>query len=177
MTTPEFSRLVQVDGLTRPRSRHHVKATSDERAALAKRFGLLALDELSAELMVEFMTGEREMSVTGRLTAAVTQACVISLEPVTERIDEQVRVDFSRDVTDDPDHDLSIGGGELGVGGAVLHEPWPGQSLDLGELAAQELALSLNPYPRAKGARLPDPGSMADNPFAALRARPGKGRA
>ena len=42
--------------------------------------------------------------------------------------------------------------------------------LDLGEAAAEQLALSLDPYPRAPGAELPEVATEAEaNPFAALR--------
>lgn len=174
MSEPELTRPVALATLKRPQSRHRVTATPAERAALAQRFGLLDLADLKAELTLEFLPGERELRVTGRLRATVTQACVVSLEPVVEQLDEPIQVDFSRDASDDP-QDFALADSESAAG--TLYEPWPGESLDLGELTAQELALSLNPYPRAPGARLPEAGSVADNPFAALRSRGDKGTA
>lgn len=176
MTPPEMSRPVVIESLKRPQSRHRVHATAAERVALAARFGLLDLAALDAELVLEFLAGDRELRVSGRLRATVTQACVVSLEPVIDHLDEAVKVEFSRDAPEDETVEHSLGGGEFADGGP-LYEPWPGPILDLGELVAQELALSINPYPRAADARLPEPGSVTDNPFAVLRPRPGKGSA
>ncbi|HIP78899.1 MAG TPA: hypothetical protein EYH07_10605 [Kiloniellaceae bacterium] len=58
-------------------------------------------------------------------------------------------------------------------------EPLPPEGIDLGELVVQELAVSLDPYPRAEGAVVP-PGyeaedeGPADHPFAALKVLKGK---
>ena len=47
--------------------------------------------------------------------------------------------------------------------------PYGGGSIDLGEAAAEQLALALDPYPRRPGAVLAETTAAADrSPFAAL---------
>ncbi|WP_420348545.1 hypothetical protein [Pelagibius sp.] len=58
-------------------------------------------------------------------------------------------------------------------------EPLPLEGIDLGELVVQDLAVSLDPYPRAEGAVLPPDYQAqdevaADHPFAALKVLKGK---
>ena len=53
-------------------------------------------------------------------------------------------------------------------------EPLLGDIIDMGEIAAQALALALDPYPRAKGVRVPgvmteDEARAASSPFAGLK--------
>ena len=53
MTEPlEFSRIVKVDTLPRDGLRQKIAADAAERAALAKRFGLPAVESLEAEFRV-----------------------------------------------------------------------------------------------------------------------------
>jgi hypothetical protein len=81
--------------------------------------------------------------VTGHFEAEVTQACVVSLEPVGALVSEEVALAFS----------LERGSGEepRQVDVPVEGEDAP---LDLGEAVAQLLATALEPYPRAPGVRL-----------------------
>jgi hypothetical protein len=55
---------------------------AEERAALATAVGVTSVDALEVKLhAVKFRGGIR---VTGRLTAAVTQPSVVTLEPLTQ---------------------------------------------------------------------------------------------
>jgi len=96
----------------------------------------------------------------GRLQARVVQTCVVSLEDFPADIDEAFRVRFvpAGQESDDPDPEADD---EIGYAGGML---------DLGEAAAEQLALTLDPYPRAPGAELPElDAEAAAHPFAALR--------
>ncbi len=70
--TPEFqielSRLVPLDKLGEDEVREIVIASAEERAALARRFGLLALDRLEAHLRLDH-GGESLIRVKGRFEA------------------------------------------------------------------------------------------------------------
>ena len=138
--TPEFSRCVrahEVGGIGWPQ---RLEANAAERAALAARFDLLALDTLTADLVV--VRDAAGIRVTGRIAAAGSQACVVSAEPVAFVLDEPVDLRFS---------DAAVPAGdevELAVPDLDTLS-LDGDSLDLGEAAAQSLGLSLDPYPRA----------------------------
>jgi hypothetical protein len=92
------------------------------------------------------------------------QACVVTLDPVLQRIDEPVAWRLlpagmePSDGDDDPD--------DIETEASVA---------DLGEALAQQLSLALDPYPRAPGAEVPEAyrPDGASGPFAALaRLRP-----
>lgn len=162
MTVPEFSRLVR---LVPERREVVLEASEAERAALAARFGILGIGALSARLRLEPEPGGA-VRARGRLDAAVEQACVVTLEPVAQRlsvpVDLRILPDGVEPTDDDPDSPDEI----ESEGGQV----------DLGEAIAEQLALALDPYPRAEGAVLPEldgeppPEEPAPrpNPFAKL---------
>jgi uncharacterized metal-binding protein YceD (DUF177 family) len=165
MTTPEFSRPVAVEGLVRKDL--FVEADPDERAALARRFAIVAVDRLEAEVCLERQGGGQMIRLSGRLRADVVQICVVSLEPVAGHLEEDFEMTFAHerqpeaaDVVvdlDDPDPPDPIEDGRV----------------DIGEAVAEQLALILDPFPRAPGARFENDGREAiDEPsaFAALAA-------
>lgn len=162
---PEFSRLVSLARIPASGREEQLRASPAECAALAKRFGIEAVDRLEAALLLRPEPGGGVM-VTGRLSADVVQACVVSLEPVAQRMDEVVVLRLlppGEEPSDDPE-----GPDEITI---------EGDAIDLGEAVAEQLALALDPYPRAPGAELPQAGAGedADGPFGALAAlrRPG----
>ena len=161
---PEFSRPLPL-GLVGPEGRREVlEADGAERAALARRFGIPAIESLRAELVLRPEPGGA-VRAQGRLDASVVQSCVVTLEPVAQRVDEAVDLRLlppGREPQDEPDEP-----DEIATAGGVA---------DLGEAVAEQLALALDPYPRAPGAVLPaeadDPG---EHPMAALAKLRGAG--
>lgn len=142
-----------------------IVATAAECQALAVRYSLLSLDALSAQLTIRNDIGG-EIVVEGRLQAELVQACVVTLEPVSDTLDATFDQRYTQRPAD-PEDDLEIGPDDI-----EPPEPVLGDSIDLGELVAQYLFLSINPYPRAPEAdaqsaeiasKTPD-----DGPFAAL---------
>ena len=134
-----------------------------------KAAGLQAIDSLTATVTVEQRNKGRMVVVEGSLDAAVTQTCVVTLEPLPRTVSERFS---ARLVTPDVLREAAI----VDIDPASEQddpEPIDGDSVDIGELAAQHLSLSLDPYPRAEGAELdaaalaPDDGPAA-GPFAQL---------
>ncbi len=182
---PEFSRLVPVDRLGEAEIPEEIpeeiSAGPGERAALARRFGLLSLDRLSATFRLESAgrlerAGARNLvRIAGRLAAEVTQTCVVTLEPVSARLEEdftllydleaaaaQGEAEGAREVVVEPEAE-------------ELPEPVGPHGIDLGEALAQQLAIALDPYPRVPGVALPEEpragaggARAAEGPFAAL---------
>lgn len=154
---PEFSRLLPL-GLVGPEGRREVlEADEVERAALARRFGIPAVERLRAELLLR-PEADGALRVEGRLAAAVVQLCVVTLEPVAQRVEEAVALRLlppGREPQDEPDEP-----DEVATRSGVA---------DLGEAVAEQLALALDPYPRAPDAALPAEASdAAEHPLAAL---------
>jgi uncharacterized metal-binding protein YceD (DUF177 family) len=171
MTEPEFSRPIRLDTLgTAPRSLT-IAAEKPERAALARRFGLLALDSLEAELTLVSEGGA--VTLTGRLRAKATQACTVSGAPVPTAIDEPIILAFRPLMGGSADEEIELGESDMDV---QFHD---GTAIDVGEAVAQSLALALDPYPRAPDAEaaLKEAGVTSEaetGPFAALAALKGK---
>lgn len=159
---PEFSHVLRAHEIGGTVKRVALCATDGERAALAARFDLIALDRLDASLEVK-----REAAgirVTGQIDAAGAQACVASGEPVPFRLKERIALLLS----DAPD------GGEIELSSEELDvEPLDGDIVDLGEIAAQALALGLDPYPRRPGSVAgiisEDEAIAQRSPFAVLK--------
>lgn len=148
----EFYRPFDTGEMSEDVAERQISATDDERAALARRFSLQALDKLSAALTVRRVRDDM-FHLSGQLSAAVVQQCVVTLEPLPASIDEPVAVTFVKTKAAAPK-------GKVPVAEAAESledegpEPMQGDFIDLGEAVAQQLAVSLNPYPRAPGASL-----------------------
>jgi uncharacterized metal-binding protein YceD (DUF177 family) len=146
MSVPEFSRPLALDMLGEGGRTVEIEADEIERAALARRFGLIAIDRLTAEATLR--RAGLSVTATGRIAASVTQSCVASGVPVPQKVDEPFEIVFRPQPDDDvrPDEEVELDEGELDT---VFYE---GDAVDLGEAVAETLALALDPYPRAPDA-------------------------
>ena len=116
------------------------------------RLDLLELRKLrfTGELKPE---GKRGWRLAGQLGATVVQPCVVTLAPVTTRIEDRVLRRYT------PDYDRILAEQEARDGEGVpmpeddTIEPLPA-TLDLMEVIEEALALALPLYPRAEGADL-----------------------
>lgn len=171
LPVPEFSRPIQVDQLSAKVNRQTIEAEPRECEALAERLDLMELRSLVARLEIEPLSGKGLISVKGRLTANVVQACVVTLGPVESIIEEGFSLTFA------PEESVGEAeGSELEIAWDQADPPDPiiGGLIDLGEVVVEYLALALDPFPRAVGAVFepePEPGEIADkkiSPFAVL---------
>ena len=160
MTEPtEFSRIVKVDTLPRDGLRQKIAADETERAALARRFKLPSVQSLAAEFHVT--RSGRGARVRGEARAQVTQTCIVSLEPFPAEVVEEIDVRFAPVVAEKRQPKI-----EEEVRFELEDEPDPlidGQ-VDLGELAAEFIALGLEPYPRKPGVAFEAPEEDAEEP-------------
>ncbi|HWH18417.1 MAG TPA: DUF177 domain-containing protein [Allosphingosinicella sp.] len=166
--TPEFSRPVRIDTLAQKPRELSIGASEEERAALARRFGLVGIDHLSAELGIA-RRGD-EVQARGTLSARVTQSCVASNAPVEAEVEESFDIIFRpQPATASAEDEIELSGTEMDV---VFYD---GSSVDIGEAVAETLSLSLDPYPRAPDAEaaLREAGVKSEEeagPFGALAA-------
>jgi uncharacterized metal-binding protein YceD (DUF177 family) len=119
-----------------------LEATPEESQALAERFDLVSVERLAGHARLERCGNGKVVRLRGRLEAQVVQSCVVSLEEVRSTVDETFECRFTRPgagVPDDLAWDQDV-------------EPLEGAELDIGEIFAQQLALALDPYPRAADA-------------------------
>jgi uncharacterized metal-binding protein YceD (DUF177 family) len=140
----EFSRLIAADQVGPQETEREIVANAAERARLVERFGLLALDRLTASVSLKRGRGGL-IEVRGRLEAEVVQACVVTLEPVRSRLSESFSVAFGNG-------QAAAGVVVIGLEDADPPEEMIEGRIDLGEMVAQQLAVALDPYPHAPGA-------------------------
>lgn len=144
----ELTRMVKTRPL--PGGPVVIEASEAERAALAARFGLGAVEALRAEISLE--QKPRAIRATGRLRAAIMQPCAISGEDFPVTIDEPIDLRFVEDNQRPAGEDEEI---ELEADDCDEIE-FTGEMFDLGEAVAQSLGLAIDPYaegPDADAAR------------------------
>lgn len=171
--TVEFSRPVKADQIKRLTEQTHIAANAAERTALARRFGLSALDRLEAAYSLTEENGA--VMARGRVRAALAQPCVATGVPVREVIDTDFLLRFVIEGEDAPEGDeLELDAEDCDTIG------YDGQVIDMGEAVAETVALAMTPFPRAPDADvyLKEAGVLKEDqagPFAALLALKDKG--
>jgi uncharacterized metal-binding protein YceD (DUF177 family) len=164
--TPEFSRPIDIRQIGERQI--ELSASDGERAALARRFGLVAIARLEAQ--VTLRREAATVAASGRLQADITQSCAVSGEPLAVAVDEPIALRFVPAAAPGvPDEEIELAAedcDEIEFDGAVI---------DLGEAVSQSLALAIDPYavgPQAHAARAAHGllGEAAVGPFAALAA-------
>ena len=160
--TPELYRPVATDRIGPDGIDLTVDATAAECAALAERMQVPAVLSLSCHYHLTRSATTEGIEARGRLRARVVQTCVVSLDDFEAAVEEDFAVRFvpagQESDAVDPESEDEI--------------PFDDGVIDLGEAAAEQLGLALDPYPRQRGAELPD--QVADekpHPFAALAGR------
>lgn len=169
MTAALFSRPILVGDVPPGGREYRIEAEAGELPRLADQLGIPEVRSLSAEVFVRPVPG-RSYSVRGRLAGDVVQTCVVTLDPVVQRVEEEIDLTLMRaedlDVKNHRKDDLVDA---LETEGPDLFE---NGRIDLGVIAAEHLALGLDPYPRKPGtdfaAHVEDRSDESESPFAKL---------
>ena len=179
-TKSEFFRPVSVEGLEEEGRSFSIEAEADERRALSERFGLESVEHLGAEGRIYPESNRDLLRLEARLVADVVQSCVVTLAPVACRIDVTFEQLYGAGVEnewggkDQPEREVN-----LTLDDDFAPEPFFGNSIDVGEVVAEHLALELNPFPRVAGAVFEGLADLSEeaaeaakrySPFAALAA-------
>lgn len=154
-----FSRPVRVESLPRDGLTQKSHADEAERVALAREFGLVAIADLKAEFRLA--RAGRGVRVCGAVTATITQTCIASLEPFEAEIDEAVDVRFEAR-RDDAKRCEPAAEQTFTLADEDEPDPIVDGKIDLGALAAEFLALGLDPYPRKPGVEFESAGEDGD---------------
>lgn len=131
-----------------------IDADARQREALASVHGLVSVERFHAELHVASWK-RNGVKVSGRVEADITQECVVTLDPLPAKIDEEVEGLFLP-----ADSKLGREGfetsGEIHVSaeGPDSPETFTGDTIDVGALAEQFFGLGIDPYPRKPDATL-----------------------
>ena len=156
--TPELHRPVAVERIGPSGLDVAVVANPAECQALAERMQIPAVLGLTCRFHLRRDAAE-SLLVHGQLEAQLQRVCVVSLDDFITDVQESfvVRCVPEGQATHDDDPE------------SLDEITYADGYLDLGEAAAEQLALVLDPYPRAPGVVLPDIESEPDQgPFAGL---------
>jgi len=179
--SPEFSRPVTLDDLVDGSLDLELAASGEECEALSDRLGVDAVRSVDAQIAMR-REGDGIITVSGSLVAAITQICVVTLDPFDLTIELPIDRRFR----------LGPGGASATGAEATVIEVDPFAEdppdivhdgvIDMGEVVAEELALAIDPHPRKPGAALdgaalasqPDADEPESGPFAKLKDWPGR---
>jgi uncharacterized metal-binding protein YceD (DUF177 family) len=141
-----------------------------DREELARMLDILSCDALKVSYTLEPLKNER-FRLSGTLEAKVTQACVVTLDPVPSSISEQFSVELHPapevvKIEGEPEEQEVLSSPDV--------EAYEDGRIDVGAIVYEVLSAALDPYPRKEGAEFEwvDPKIAADpaavSPFAAL---------
>jgi hypothetical protein len=145
-------------------------ATETERQRVAQVLDLVACTKLMARYTIE-PRGSGHFRLAGNVEAEVEQACVVTLEPLTNRIAESFTVDYW------PETEIPAAkGGVVDVHDEPDLEPIVAGRLEVGRVIFESLAGAIDLFPRKPGATFESPSAepagdgagRAEGPFAAL---------
>ena len=184
-----FSRPLEVHKIPEGGLDMTIEAKPEERPEIAADIGLVGLGALKARLRIDRRAGGR-VTVEGRLDAAITQVCVVSLEPFDSTITREIDLTFAPQAQPielpsaltrsrrrepaareaPPPRPVVVPGNDDQPDPA---DPIVDGKIDLGAVTLEFLTLSLDLYPRKPGVHFSDVsvGDKDDaggSPFAAL---------
>ncbi len=176
---PPFSRPLAVDDVPAAGLAMTIEAEPSECEALAKDLGLAGIDRVLAMMTIRPEGGQgahglHGLRVRGEMRAKIRQICVVSLEPFDSEIVEPFDLHF---------FPLASPARQSNFRRTVVVEPFEpcadaeaitDGTIDLGQIAAEFLALGLDPHPRKPGVefRFSGIGAVQDgqeSPFSALQ--------
>jgi len=158
-TGSELFRPVVVAKLPHGGRTLEIEADAEARKALAQRYDLIAVESLTARMQVRPLGARRGINraeVRGHFEATVIQTCVVTLEPLTRTVADDITLRFSDEETTGADASASraIDIDPLADDGGDPPEGLENGTIDVGAVVAEALGLALDPYPRAEGAAL-----------------------
>lgn len=143
-------------------------ASAAERAALAEIAGVRDILEAQASFHLTHVRGGA-IQARGHVRGLVGQDCVVTLEPLESRVEEDIDVMFAEpDTAAAATPKVDIGEDEPDPPEIIFNG-----AIDLGRLATDMLFLGIDPYPRKAGAAFAaenEASDPAEHPFAALKA-------
>ena len=172
---PPFSYAVKVGGVSHNPLEVHLEADDRERVALARLWSVESVDSFSADLKIRRWKKDG-VKIIGEVRATVTQSCVVTLEPVKSDILEEIDQIFVPEgsaLARLPQNEE----GEILIDpeGPDLPDVFVGDTIDVGDVAAEFAAMGIDAYPRKPGVTFEAPQTEVapeekkPSPFAVLK--------
>ena len=144
------------------------KADAAQCIAVAAHLEVVSCEGLEAHYTLRGLSG-RKAALSGRVAAAITQSCVVTLEPVSSSLSKTFALELW------PAEDAAVlaqSAGDVFAGDTI--EAVDNDVIDIGRILLDQLADLIDRYPRAPGATFSwtDAKAVASdsgNPFAKLK--------
>lgn len=168
-----LSRIVVVSKVPKKGLRLKITLSEQEETDLMQYCDLGGIGSFEADLFLEKVTTAK-LRLTGTVRANVTQSCVLSLQPVHTRVDEDIDLllvpcDMIERFTEKLDEEGAL---VMSVD-EDIPDTYANDQVDLGAFALEHFALGLDSYPQAKTAVFEgqaDAPEVTDSPFSGLAA-------
>ena len=173
--TPEFSLLLALADVPPKGKTLRFKVGEAERAALAKRFDLLELNDFHG-LVTAKPWHRHGIALEGSLEADLVQACAATLEPISSHLSQSFILHYlpiemiEKDMAEAANREIVVD-----VDSEDPPEPIENGVLDVGEAMSEQLFLEIDPYLKKPGAEFDakevisaEVAKNPPNPFAAL---------
>jgi hypothetical protein len=175
MTMPDvpFEKRVELSSLSEAGMEIVLAPDDRERAAIAAWAEVAAIASFQATVTLKRLTPSR-FSYAAILNAEIVQPCVVTLEPVTQKID----LAFTRKLhlTHATRHRPELVELAPGAGDDEAPEEIQSTRYDVAGPVLEEFSLAIDPYPRAPGVGYePLPEERPESPFAVLKQLQRKG--
>jgi uncharacterized metal-binding protein YceD (DUF177 family) len=163
-----FSHPLVVASLPRMGQRVKFSASAEQLVAIADLLKIPSVESLEVFFLAEHAR-HGSFRITGEVKAELHQMCVVTLEAFQCSTDEAVDVRFAPQEKLAPVTKSEI---ERALDDEEPPELLLDGTIDLGALAVEYVAISLDPYPRKPGVAFSktDNGDKPESPFAALLA-------
>ena len=145
-----FTQVINVERLGREAIRFKVSASEADLQALAQQLNILAVEDLEAAGSLQRQPKSGLIDLVATVRAIVVQACVVTLEPVPQEIEERIEVAYTFDAGD-----LAVEEAEYLIGSDELDAPEliVNNEIDVAAMISEHVALALDPYPRSEAGR------------------------
>ena len=143
-----FASAFNVERLGREAISFNIEATTAECQYLAAQLDILGVSEMTAKGRLQRQPKSGLISVTGRIQTSVTQACVVTLEPVPQKVDTEFTVlfTFDKDDLEMEETDRVVGMDEQDLPDLIVDN-----RIDVAAVLSEQISLALESYPRSDG--------------------------
>ena len=177
--TPPFQEIYDLGDLGRGGADLRITASGEELVRIALWADVQAVESFAATMTLR-KHAANSFSLDAELSADVVQECVVTLEPVRSHIERQIHRELHLAVHARHRSDTTVALSQH-AGEDDVPEEIDSLDYDLAGPLLEELALGIDPYPRAPGVEFaapPEPAEPAakpESPFAALKSLKNRG--
>ncbi|MCY0094581.1 YceD family protein [Hoeflea ulvae] len=159
MTQPDndlFSYPVKVSNISASAVTVRISADAADLKRLERQWGVSQVLNFEAEVVLSRWKRDG-VRLTGHISSSVVQPCVVTLEPVTQQIEEDFESIFLPENSRLASRMLDNNGEMfLDPEGPDLPETFTGDTIDFGAVVAEFAALAIDSYPRKPGLEFGD---------------------